>query len=58
MFCLIIDGTNDMEYIGQTTRSVEERFKAHMKSDYYIGKIHIIPFHLPLDCKVPEHPYL
>lgn len=34
---LIIDGTNDMEYVGQTTRPVEERFKEHMKSDFYIG---------------------
>lgn len=34
---LLIDGTNDKEYIGQTTRSVEERFREHMKSSYYIG---------------------
>jgi len=34
---LLIDGTNDKEYIGQTIRSVEERFKEHWKSPYYIG---------------------
>ena len=33
----IIDGTNDFEYIGQTTRSVEERFKEHTKADSRIG---------------------
>jgi len=38
MIYLIIDGTNDMEYVGQTTRPVEERFKEHMKSDFYIGR--------------------
>ena len=26
---LIIDGTNDKEYVGQTTRTVEERFQEH-----------------------------
>lgn len=26
---LLIDGTNDKEYVGQTTRTVEERFKEH-----------------------------
>ena len=35
----IIDCTNDMEYVGQTTRSVEERFKEHMKSPFLIGKV-------------------
>ena len=34
---LLIDGTNDKEYVGQTTRSVERRFKEHMESSYYIG---------------------
>ena len=34
----IIDGTNDFEYIGQTTKTVEKRFKEHMKSPYRIGK--------------------
>ena len=33
----LIDGTNDFEYIGQTTRSVELRFKEHAKDPYYIG---------------------
>ncbi|MBR3745494.1 MAG: GIY-YIG nuclease family protein [Selenomonadaceae bacterium] len=33
----IIDGTNDFEYIGQTIRSVEERFKEHTKADSRIG---------------------
>ena len=33
----MIDGTNDMEYVGQTTRTVEERFKEHAKADSYIG---------------------
>lgn len=35
---LLIDGTNDCEYIGQTTRSVEVRFKEHEKMDSCIGK--------------------
>ena len=35
---LIIDGTNDMEYIGQTTKTVKERFKAHAKLPYRIGR--------------------
>lgn len=35
---LIIDGTCDKEYVGQTTRTVEERFKEHTKADYYLGK--------------------
>ena len=34
---LIIDGTNDLEYVGQTTHSAEERFKEHAISKYYIG---------------------
>lgn len=35
----IIDGTNDFEYIGQTTRTVEERFKEHARNKkYLIGK--------------------
>ncbi len=33
----LIDGTNDFEYIGQTIRSVEKRFKEHAKDPYYIG---------------------
>ncbi len=34
----IIDGTNDMEYVGQTVGTVEKRFKEHMRSPYRIGK--------------------
>ena len=29
---------NGMIYVGQTTRTVEERFKAHTKADSYIGR--------------------
>ena len=29
---------NDMKYVGQTTRSLEIRFKEHAKADSYIGK--------------------
>ncbi|MBR1804992.1 MAG: GIY-YIG nuclease family protein [Selenomonadaceae bacterium] len=36
---LLIDGTNDFEYVGQTTRSAEERFKEHAKADSYIGNV-------------------
>ena len=39
----IIDGTNDFEYIGQTTKTVEERFKQHAQADSYIG--HVIRAH-------------
>ena len=36
---LIIDGTNDKEYVGQTTRSVRVRFKEHVyKENQFIGK--------------------
>ena len=34
----IIDGTNDFEYVGQTTKTVEKRFKEHTKSPYRIGR--------------------
>ena len=34
---LFINAINDMEYVGQTTRSVEQRFKEHAKDPYYIG---------------------
>ena len=34
----IIDGTNDFEYVGQTKKTVEKRFKEHTKSPYRIGK--------------------
>ena len=33
---LLIDGINDMEYVGQTTRSVEERFNEHKKRKKYL----------------------
>ena len=33
----LIDGTNDFEYIGQTVRSVEVRFKEHAIIDSYVG---------------------
>ena len=35
---LLIDGTNDFEYIGQTIRSLEVRFKEHATADSCIGK--------------------
>ncbi len=34
----LIDGTSDFEYVGQTTRSLEVRFKEHAKSDSCVGK--------------------
>ena len=36
---LLIDGTNDREYVGQTTKTVEERFKQHAQADTYIGHV-------------------
>ena len=36
IYC-IIDGTNDKEYVGQTTRSVERRFREHLNDGYYIS---------------------
>lgn len=36
---LLIDGTNDMEYVGQTIRSVKARFKQHTKDDTYVGRV-------------------
>lgn len=35
---LLIDGTNDWEYVGQTTKTVEKRFKKHTQADSYIGR--------------------
>ena len=36
---LIIDGTNDLEYVGQTTKTAEERFNEHAKNkNSYIGR--------------------
>lgn len=34
----IIDGTNDFEYIGQTTKTVEERFNQHAQAKSRIGR--------------------
>ena len=34
---LYIDGTNDFEYVGQTTKTVEKRFKQHAKANTRIG---------------------
>ena len=34
---LLIDGINDMEYVGQTKRTLEKRFKEHAKENTYIG---------------------
>ena len=36
---LLIDGTNDKEYVGQTTRSVKARFKRHTKDDTFVGRV-------------------
>ena len=36
---LLIDGTNDKEYVGQTTRTFEERFRGHKCGDQYIDRI-------------------
>ena len=35
---LLIDGTNDKEYVGQTTRPIQARFKQHTKADFYISR--------------------
>lgn len=35
----IIDGTNDLEYVGQTVRSAEERFKEHKIGNQYIDHV-------------------
>ncbi|MBR1646631.1 MAG: helix-turn-helix domain-containing protein [Selenomonadaceae bacterium] len=35
---LLIDGTNDEEYVGQTRRSVKVRFNEHLHGTSYIGK--------------------
>ena len=36
---LLIDCTNDFEYVGQTTRSFEERFRGHKHGDQYIDHV-------------------
>lgn len=36
---LLIDATNDKEYVGQTTRPFEARFYQHMHSDQYIDRV-------------------
>ena len=36
---LLIDATNDKEYVGQTTRPFEAKFYQHMHSDQYIDRV-------------------
>ena len=36
---LLIDGSNDREYVGQTTKTFEERFKGHMYGDQYVDRV-------------------
>ncbi|MBR0262104.1 MAG: helix-turn-helix domain-containing protein [Selenomonadaceae bacterium] len=36
---LLIDGTNDLEYVGQTIRSFKARFRQHMRGDQYIDRV-------------------
>ena len=36
---LLIDGSNDDEYVGQTTKTFEERFKGHLYGDQYIDRV-------------------
>lgn len=36
---LLIDGTNDQEYVGQTIRTFKERFKEHLSGDQYIDRV-------------------
>lgn len=36
---LLIDGTNDKEYVGQTIRTFEERFKGHLHGDQYVDRV-------------------
>jgi len=38
MVYLITNEVNGKHYVGQTTRTVEQRFKEHMESPYPIGK--------------------
>ncbi len=40
---LLIDGTNNKEYVGQTTRTLEQRFYEHKYGDQYI------------DCAIKKH---
>ncbi len=35
---LIIDGTNDKEYVGQTTRTIKRRFWEHTRRDYHLDR--------------------
>lgn len=35
----LIDGTNDKEYVGQTTRTFAERFYQHVHGDLYIDRV-------------------
>ena len=36
---LLIDGTNDFEYVGQTTRTFEARFYQHMHDNLYVDSM-------------------
>ena len=36
---LLIDGTNDFEYVGQTTQSLEARYYQHVHSDLYVDRM-------------------
>lgn len=36
---LLIDGTNDMEYVGQTTRTLKVRFYQHMHDNLYVDRV-------------------
>lgn len=35
---LLVDGTNDLEYVGQTTQKLERRIKEHKHGDQYIDR--------------------
>lgn len=37
VYCLI-DITSDREYVGQTVKTAEKRFKEHAREEYYIGR--------------------
>lgn len=36
---LLIDGTNDFEYVGQTTQTFEARFYQHVHGDLYVDRV-------------------
>ena len=35
----LIDGTNDKEYVGQTTKTIAKRFNQHKRGDQYIDRV-------------------